>query len=191
MHLRALIQGGRPPAKLEVGIQVSSKPPAAKLDGRIRPSSPRTLPADTLTPATLAIVATLPRPIAPTVATVATVAAPGPPESWPDRLRSLPPADGVRWDLAADALDVLLRAGVVEKALGLGWEARELVGVQRHPPHDHPSRAGLVFSMRPGDTVPDVRRAGCIIAYGTVRHIWKRVLLPADRSLCMPWELPK
>jgi hypothetical protein len=95
------------------------------------------------------------------------------------------------WDLAADALDSLMRAGVVDKALGLGWDARELVGVQRRQPHGAPHCAGLIFSMRAGDTVPDVRRAGCIIAYGTVSHIWKRVLLPADRSLCMPWELPK
>jgi hypothetical protein len=174
MHLRALIQGNRPPAGLEVGIRVSS---------------PRTLPADTATPATLAIVATLPRPIAPTVATVATVAAPGPPEGWADRLRSLPVVEGVRWDLAADALDVLLAAGIIAKALGLGWEARELVGVQRHPPHDHPCRAGLIFSMRPGDTVPDVRRAGAIIAFGTVRHIWRRTWLPVDGSICLPWEL--
>jgi hypothetical protein len=95
----------------------------------------------------------------------------------------------MRWDLAADALESLLRAGVVEKALCLGWDARELIGVCRTAPHDSPSRAGLIFSMRPGDTVTDVRRAGCIIAYATVRHIWKRVPLPADRSLCMPWEL--
>jgi hypothetical protein len=142
-------------------------------------------------PATLATLATLhPAPV-PTVATVATVADPGPPEGWPDRLRSLPPADGVRWDLAADALDSLMRAGVVAKALGLGWEARELVGVQRHRPHDHPLHAGLVFSLRPGDAVPDVRRAGCIIAYGNVRHIWKRIPLPADGSICLPWELAK
>jgi hypothetical protein len=77
--------------------------------------------------------------------------------------------EAIRWDLAADALDMLLRAGVVEKALALGWDARELRRMPT-PPHDH-RRAGLIFSMRPGDTVPDVRRAGCIIAYGNVRHI--------------------
>jgi hypothetical protein len=43
--------------------------------------------------------------------------------------------------------------------------------------------------MRPGDTVTDVRRAGCIIAYGTVRHIWKRVPLPANGSIVLPWQL--
>jgi hypothetical protein len=93
------------------------------------------------------------------------------------------------WDLAADALESLLRASVVEKALSLGWDIRELIGVCRTAPHDSPSRAGLLFSMRPGDTVTDVRRAGCIIAYTTVRHIWKRVPLPADGSICLPWEL--
>jgi hypothetical protein len=96
----------------------------------------------------------------------------------------------VRWDLAADALDVLLGAGVLQKALGLGWDARELVGVQRQPPHNHPSRAGLVFSMRPGDSVTDVRRTGAIIAYGNVRHIWKRIPLPSGGSICLPWGLP-
>jgi hypothetical protein len=94
-----------------------------------------------------------------------------------------------RWATAADALDAIIRSGAADKALGLDWDARELIGVCRAAPHDSPSRAGLIFSMRPGDTVTDVRRAGCIIAYGTVRHIWKRVPLPADRSLCMPWEL--
>jgi hypothetical protein len=126
---------------------------------------------------------------APSVATVATVADPGPSNGWADRLRSLRPTEGMCWALAAEALEVLLRAGVVEKALSLGWDARELIGVCRTAPHDSPSRAGLIFSMRPGDTVTDVRRAGCIIAYATVRHIWKRVPLPVDGSICMPWEL--
>jgi hypothetical protein len=95
----------------------------------------------------------------------------------------------MRWDLAAAALEGLLRAGVVEKALGLGWDAHELIGVQRRQPHGAPHCAGLIWSMRAGDTVPDVRRTGCIIAYGNVRHIWKRVPLPVDGSLCMPWDL--
>jgi hypothetical protein len=95
----------------------------------------------------------------------------------------------MRWDLAADALESLRHAGMIEKALALGWHARELIGVCRAAPHDSPSRAGLIFSMRPGDTVTDVRRAGCIIAYATVRHIWKRVPMPADGSICLPWEL--
>jgi hypothetical protein len=139
------------------------------------------------TPATLATPATLGAPIPRTVATVATVAALAQPESWPERMRALAAVEAIRWGLAADALDMLLGAGVVEKALGLGWDARELVGVCRAPPHDSPSRAGLVWSVKPGDTVTDVRRSGCIIAYGNVRHIWKRAPLPIDG--CLPWEL--
>jgi hypothetical protein len=110
---------------------------------------------------------------------------------WLDHLRSaeLPFLPAERWAIAAAALDTLLHAGVVEKALGLGWDARELIGVCRTAPHDSPSRAGLIFSLRPGDTVRDVRRTGCIIAYATVRHIWQRVPLPADGFICMPWEL--
>ena len=80
----------------------------------------------------------------------------------------------VRWDLAADALESLMGSGAVERALILGWHPLELIGVHRTRPHDHPSRAGLIFSMRSGDTVADVRDSGCIIAYGNVRHIWKR-----------------
>src|SRR3981189_2717204 len=81
------------------------------------------------TPATVATLATL-RPETPqTVATVATVAALAEPETWPARLRILAPVTGISWGLAADALDMLCRAGVVEKALGLGWGARELIGV--------------------------------------------------------------
>src|SRR5215831_3285459 len=51
---------------------------------------------------------------------------------------------------------------------------RELVGLQRFRPYDHPLHAGLIFSLRPDDIVQDVSRAGCIIAYGNVRHIWRR-----------------
>jgi hypothetical protein len=137
--------------------------------------------------ATVATVATVDRRTGPSVATVADVAVADAPESWPDRLRSLPPVEGVSWDLAAAALDSLLLAGVVEKALGLGWEPIELVGVQRRQPHGAPHCAGLIFSMRAGDTVGDVRRSGCIIAYGNVRHIWKRV--PIVAPVCLPWEL--
>jgi hypothetical protein len=122
-----------------------------------------------------------------TVATVATVATLGEAESWPDRLRSLPPVEGLSWDVAAAILDSLMHAGAIDKALGLGWDARELVGVQRHQPHGAPHCAGLIFSMRAGDTVPDVRRSGCIIAYGNVRHIWKRA--PIAAAICLPWEL--
>jgi hypothetical protein len=137
--------------------------------------------------ATFATIATEARPSGPSVAPVATVAVAGTPEGWPDRIRFLSAVEGVRWDLAADALESLLRAGVVEKALALGWDARELVGVCRALPHDSPSRAGLLWSVKPGDTVPDVRRSGCIIAYGNVRHIWKRAPIAAD--ICLPWEL--
>ena len=146
-------------------------------------------PVELRTPATLATVGAYAPQFRPCVATVATVADPGPSNGWVDRLRSLPPTDGMRWGLAADAVESLLLACVVEKALSLGWDARELIGVCRAAPHDSPSRAGLIFSLRPGDTVTDVRRAGCIIAYATVRHIWKRVPLPADGSICLPWEL--
>jgi hypothetical protein len=154
----------------------------ALIQGGRAPTNPWT-PA---TLATLATVATL-RPLAPS--TVARVTAPGDPESWPDRLRGLPEIEGIRWGIAADALESLLRAGVIEKALRLGWDTRELIGVCRAAPHDSPSRAGLIFSLRPGDTITDVRRAGCIIAYATVRHIWKRVPLPADGSIVLPWQL--
>jgi hypothetical protein len=141
-----------------------------------------------LATATFAAPATEARPaIGPIVADVAGVAVADGPEGWPDRLRSLAPAAGIRWDLAADALDMLLISGVVEKALALGWDARELVGVCRGQPHDSPSRAGLIWSVKPGDTVPDVRRSGCIISYGNVRHIWKRAPIGAD--VCLPWDL--
>jgi hypothetical protein len=76
-----------------------------------------------------------------------------------------------------------------ERALILGWDVRELVGVQRAKPHDSPARAGLVYSMRPGDTVPSIHDAGCAIAIaGTnVRHVWRRCPLPD--SICLPWTL--
>jgi hypothetical protein len=115
------------------------------------------------------------------------------PERWLERLRSadLPGLPPQRWTFAADALESLMQSGAIDKALGLGWDARELVGMQRHAPHDAPSRAGLIWSMWPGDSVTDVRRAGAIIAYGTVRHIWRRVPVPIDGSICLPWELGK
>jgi hypothetical protein len=81
--------------------------------------------------------------------------------------------------------------GSAAQTLASGWGLVELVGVQIDPPHDLPSRAGLVFSVRPGDSIKNVRPDGCIIAYATVRHIWKRVPLPRDGSICLPWELPK
>jgi hypothetical protein len=144
-----------------------------------------------LATATVATLATLRGGNGSTVATVAGVAVAESPKRWLEHLQSgeLPFLPAERWATAADALDAIIRSGAADKALGLGWDARELIGVCRAAPHDSPSRAGLIFSMRPGDNVTDVRRAGCIIAYGTVRHIWKRVPLPVDGSICLPWEL--
>jgi hypothetical protein len=169
MHLRSLIQGGRS------GVQISA------------PGTPRIDPPTLATVATSATVDPFSTRAAEIVATVATVAALAEPESWPDLLRSLPPVEGVTWDLAAAALASLMAAGVVDKALGLGWEPIEIVGVQRRQPHGAPHCAGLIFSMRAGDTVGDVRRSGCIIACGNVRHIWKRA--PIAPAICLPWEL--
>jgi hypothetical protein len=103
-----------------------------------------------------------------------------------------PPPPGTppkRWQEAQDSFAMLVATGGASEALTTGWTPQDLCGVSRRPPHDSPSRAGLIFSMRPGDTVTGVRRAGCTIAYGTVRHVWKRVPLPADASMCLPWEL--
>jgi hypothetical protein len=118
----------------------------------------------------------LPRPLAEAVA----------------RMEVCPPPPGTpprRWQEAQDSFAMLVAAGAASEALVAGWTPQELCGVSRHPPHDRPDRAGLILSVRPGDTVTDIRRAGCIITYGTVRHIWKRVPLPAD--ICLPWELLK
>jgi hypothetical protein len=103
-----------------------------------------------------------------------------------------PPTPGMpprRWQEAQDSFAMLVATGVASEALAAEWTPQELCGVSSRPPHDHPEHAGLIFSMRPNDTVTDVRRAGCIIAYGTVRHIWKRAPMPADGSVCLPWEL--
>jgi hypothetical protein len=35
--------------------------------------------------------------------------------------------------------------------------------------------------------IHDVRRSGCIVAYGRVRHIWRRAPLAAE--IVLPWEL--
>jgi hypothetical protein len=169
MHLRSLIQGGR----------------AGSLSA---PATPRIEPPTLATVATVATVDPFSTRAAEIVETVATVAALGKPESWADHLRSLAPVEGVSWDVAAAVLDSLMAAGAIDKALGLGWDVRELIGVCRSRPHDSPSLAGLIFSMRAGDTVPDVRRSGCIIAYGNVRHIWKRT--PIAAAVCLPWDLP-
>ncbi|WP_147156603.1 hypothetical protein [Reyranella soli] len=99
--------------------------------------------------------------------------------------------EGVRLDLAADALDSLMDGGTVERSLILGWDARELIGVQRAKPHDNPFVAGLVFSLRQGDRVEAVSDNGCAIvpACSNVRHLWRRAPLAADDSICLPWEL--
>ena len=108
------------------------------------------------------------------------------------RMEVCPPPLGTpprRWREAQDSFVMLVATGIASGAIAARWTPQDLCGVSRRPPHDSPSRAGLIFSMRPGDTVTDIRRAGCIIAYGTVRHIWKRVPLPANASICLPWEL--
>jgi hypothetical protein len=95
--------------------------------------------------------------------------------------------DGVQLAAAATILESLIAADMIEQALILGWDARELIGLQRFQPHEHPLRAGLIFSLRPGDTVRDMSRAGCVIACGNVRHIWRRCRL--DTSIMLPWDL--
>lgn len=165
----------------------------ALIEGRAAP------PIDRPTPATVATLATVggrsggllqsePAATAAIGSSVATVAALPEPECWADTMRGLT-VDGVRLDVAAAVLDSLMDAGTIERALILGWDVRELIGLQRAQPHDHPSRAGLVYSMRPGDTVPSIHDAGCSIATaGTnVRHIWRRAPLAA--AICLPWEL--
>jgi hypothetical protein len=34
-----------------------------------------------------------------------------------------------------------MESGAAERALILGWDARELIGLHRAKPHDHPARA--------------------------------------------------
>ncbi len=100
----------------------------------------------------------------------------------------LPGLSPERRDWAADALAGLMVSGGLDKALALGWEACELVGTARRPPHDAPHVAGLIWSLWPGDTVADVRRAGCAIVYPAGRHIWLRRSLAPD-AVCLPWDL--
>ncbi|MGD9879456.1 MAG: hypothetical protein AB7F22_15090 [Reyranella sp.] len=91
----------------------------------------------------------------------------------------------------ADVLEGLIDSDVIEAALMRGWYPVELIGVSRTKPHDHPARAGLIYSMHPGDTVPSIHDEGCVIAVAgsNVRHIWRRVPLPNDDSVILPWEL--
>jgi hypothetical protein len=95
---------------------------------------------------------------------------------------------GDRWPVPRRVLESLLAADVVTEALALGWDARELVGVSRAAPHDAPNLAGLIFSMREGETVRGLTARHCVIAAANVRHIWQRV--PLTDSICLPWELP-
>ena len=141
---------------------------------------------DRLTPATLATLATEQPRTPRSVATVATVAGYSQPDTWPSLMRGAT-VDGVQLDTAASLLESLVAAGAIDAALRLGWDVRELIGLQRFRPYDHPLRAGLSFSLRPDDVVQDVSRAGCIIAYGNVRHIWRR--RPLDASIMLPWDL--
>jgi len=122
------------------------------------------------------------------VATVASIAAPPDPKRWPNVLRALS-VEGVDLRPAADALGQLVEVGVVAEALALGWDARDLVGLWRFPPHTLPSRAGLIFSLYPGDMVRSLRATGCVIAIGggNLRHIWRRALV---RDVVLPWALP-
>ena len=80
-----------------------------------------------------------------------------------------------------------MATGAASEALAAGWTPQELWGVSGRRPHDDPDHAGLIFNLKPGDTVTDVRRAGAIIAYGTTRHVWKRV--PVNGSIVFPWQL--
>lgn len=138
--------------------------------------------------ATLATVATDRPQSGPSVATVATVATPPDPERWPNTLRALL-VNGMDLRTAADHLARLVGAGAITEALALGWDARELVGLWRFPPHDQPSRAGLIYSLHPGDTVRGIRPTGCVIrnAGSNLRHIWRRASV---RDVVLPWHLP-
>jgi hypothetical protein len=101
-----------------------------------------------------------------------------------------PPPPGTpsgRWREAQDSFAMLVATEAASEALAAGWTLQELCGVSGPWPYDHPDHAGLIFSMRPGDTVTDVRRIGAVIVYGTRRHIWKRI--PPDRSIALPWQL--
>ena len=94
-------------------------------------------------------------------------------------------------DAAAAVLDGLLAADVIERALILGWDVRELVGIWRFKPHDHPLHAGLIFSVRAGDRIAAVFENGCSIECdeSNVRHIWRRLPIPDDGSIILPWQL--
>lgn len=115
------------------------------------------------------------------------------PDHWLDILRhgDLPGLAAERWRTAADVLEGLIDGDVIEAALIRGWLPLELIGVSRAKPHDHPTRAGLIYSMRLGDTVPSIHDAGCAIAVAgsNVRHIWRRLPIPDDGSIILPWHI--
>jgi hypothetical protein len=95
---------------------------------------------------------------------------------------------GDRWPIPRRVLESLLAAGVISEALALGWDARELVGVSRSAPHDAPNLAGLIYSIREGETVCGLTNRHCVIASANVRHLWQRA--PLADSICLPWEFP-
>jgi hypothetical protein len=82
-----------------------------------------------------------------------------------------------------------MAADVIERALMIGWDARELIDLQRGKPHDNSARAGLVYSLRPNDSVSSIHDGGCAIAIagGSVPHLRRRV--PLIDSICLPWTL--
>lgn len=104
-------------------------------------------------------------------------------ERWPNILPALS-VEGVDLRTAADALGRLVKAGTVAEALALGWDARDLVGLWRFPPHTLPSRAGLIFSLYPGDTMSSLRPTGCVIAPGGPGRPVQAGLVGSSRPPC-------
>ena len=106
------------------------------------------------------------------------------------QLEVCPPPPGTqprRWQRAQVAFVELLATGAAVQALAAGWTLQELCGVCRMSPHDAPSKAGLIFSMWPGDRVEGIDAWGCNIAAAQRWHNWRRV--PASALVVMPWEI--
>jgi hypothetical protein len=106
------------------------------------------------------------------------------------RLEVCPPPPGTqpkRWQRAQAAFVELLATGAASQALATGWTPQELCGVSATAPHDAPSKAGLIFSMWPGDRIEGIDAWGCNIAAGQRWHTWRRV--PASALVVMPWDL--
>jgi hypothetical protein len=94
----------------------------------------------------------------------------------------------------------LIASGDVAAMLANGWHPLEVLGVQAGrdksiPAHDHgiqassqdnPSVAGLIFSMRRGETVRAIGPLGCEITTTTGPHLWRRVALSGAVA---PWDL--